>query len=89
MHDKIPPIIFEKSQEEQYELAMENQDIEELCILAAEEKKKEKKRLAEYDEEYQIDVKLLKTLSDELEEAHSTFIKTRCSKTNTAKIERF
>ena len=73
MHDKIPPIIFEKSQEERYELAMENQDIEELCILAAEEKKKEKKRLAEYDEEYQIDVKLLKTLSDELEEAHSTF----------------
>lgn len=73
MHDKIPPIIFEKSQEKRYELAMENQDIEELCILAAEEKKKEKKRLAEYDEEYQIDVKLLKTLSDELEEAHSTF----------------
>ena len=73
MHDKIPPIIFEKSQEERYELAMENQDIEELCILAAEEKKKEKKRLAEYDEEYQINVKLLKTLSDELEEAHSTF----------------
>ena len=36
-------------------------------------KKKEKKRLAEYDEEYQIDEKLLKTLSDELEEAHSTF----------------
>ena len=73
MHDKIPPIIFEKSQEERYELAMENQDIEELCILTAEEKEKEKKRLAEYDEEYQIDVKLLKTLSDELEEAHSTF----------------
>lgn len=89
MHDKIPPIIFEKSQEERYELAMENQDIEELCILAAEEKEKEKKRLAEYDEEYQIDVKLLKTLSDELEEAHSTFIKMRYSKTNTAKIERF
>ena len=41
--------------------------------MAAEGKKKEKKRLAEYDEEYQIDVKLLKTLSDELEEAHSTF----------------
>lgn len=73
MHDKIPPIIFKKSQEKRYELAMENQDIEELCILAAEEKEKEKKRLAEYDEEYQIDVKLLKTLSDELEEAHSTF----------------
>lgn len=72
MHDKIP-LIFEKSQEKRYELAMENQDIEELCILAAEEKEKEKKRLAEYDEEYQIDVKLLKTLSDELEEAHSTF----------------
>ena len=73
MHDKIPPIIYKKSQEKRYELAMENQDIEELCILAAEEKEKEKKRLAEYDEEYQIDVKLLKTLSDELEEAHSTF----------------
>lgn len=72
MHDKIP-LIFEKSQEKRYELAMENQDIKELCILAAEEKEKEKKRLAEYDEEYQIDVKLLKTLSDELEEAHSTF----------------
>ena len=73
MHDHIPPVIFEKEQGERYELAMESQDIEELCLLAAEEKEKEKKRLAEYDEEYQIDVKLLKTLSDELEEAHSTF----------------
>lgn len=73
MHDHIPPVIFEKEQGKRYELAIENQDIEELCLLAAEEKEKEKKRLAEYDEEYQIDVKLLKTLSDELEEAHSTF----------------
>lgn len=73
MHDHIPPVIFEKEQGERYELAMESQDIEELCLLAAEEKGKEKKRLAEYDEEYQIDVKLLKTLSDELEEAHGTF----------------
>ena len=73
MHDHIPPVIFEKEQGKRYELAMESQDIEELCLLAAEEKEKEKKRLAEYDEEYQIDVKLLKTLSDELEEAHSTF----------------
>ena len=47
MHDKIPPIIFEKSQEERYELAMENQDIEELCILAAEEKEKKKDKKKE------------------------------------------
>lgn len=73
LKEKIAPIIITLEQKALYGHAIAQHDEQELENLAAESQMQEKKRLAELDDEYKIDKNLLKTLSDELEEAHGTF----------------
>lgn len=73
LHENITPIVITKEKRNEYINALNRNDIKELTTLAAEIQMQEQERMMIFDDEYRIDKKLLKTLSDELKEAHSTF----------------